>query len=68
MSGLFGGSKVAAPAPPTPAPPPPTIDQAAQNQNTTNQLRQRRGAAANVLAGSNPAAPANTAAIKLLGQ
>ena len=68
MSSLFGGAKVAAPAPPTPAPAPPTIDQAAKNQDTTNQLRQRRGAAANVLAGSNPAAPTNSSVVKLLGQ
>ncbi len=68
MSGLFGGGpKIAAPAPPQPAPPPPTIDQAAQNQNTQNQLRLRRGAAANVLAGNSPTSP-QTQIVKLLGQ
>jgi hypothetical protein len=61
-------TKAPAIAPPTPAPPPPTIDQAVQNQNTANDLRQRRGAMANVLAGQNPASPNTLAAGKLLGQ
>lgn len=36
---------------PTPAPPPPTIDQAAQASQQDALLRQRKGAAASVLAG-----------------
>lgn len=67
MSGLFGGGKQPQLPPPMPAPPPPSIDQAAQNQNAQNQLRQRRGATANVLAGNNPQSP-TTALAKLLGQ
>ena len=64
----FGGTpKVAQIAPPAPAPQAPTLDQAAKNQDTTNSLRQRRGAAANVLAGNNPA-PAQTSVAQLLGQ
>lgn len=65
----FGGTpKVTTPAPPQPAPPPPSIDQAVQSQATANQLRQRRGAAATVLAGANPAAPQTMGITKLLGQ
>ncbi len=66
MAGLFGGSSPKI-SPPMPAPPPPTIDQAAQAQGTQNQLRQRKGAAASVLAGNNPQAP-TTNVMKLLGQ
>jgi hypothetical protein len=36
---------------PTPAPPPPTIDQAVEASKQDQLLRQRRGAAASVLAG-----------------
>ena len=60
--------KVESPAPPTPAPPPPTIDQAAQSQDNANILRQRRGAASTILAGTQQSnAPATTGVAKLLG-
>lgn len=67
MSALFGGGKTPTLPAPMPIPPPPTVDQAAQGQNQENALRQRRGAAANVLAGNNPQQP-QTALAKLLGQ
>ncbi len=67
MSGLFGGGKPPSLPAPMPIPPPPTIDQAAKNANESNALRQRRGAAANELAGNNPSAP-QTQLAKLLGQ
>jgi hypothetical protein len=67
VSGLFGGGKQPQLPAPMPIPPPPTVDQAAQNQKQSNDLRQRRGAAANVLAGTNPSAP-QTQIAKLLGQ
>jgi hypothetical protein len=67
MSGLFGGGKTPTLPPPMPAPPPPTIDQAAQNQQSQDAVRMRRGAAANVLAGNNPQAPATNIA-RLLGE
>ncbi len=67
MSGLFGGGKTPTLPAPMPIPPPPTIDQAAQNAQKSNEQRQKRGAAANVLAGNEPAAPA-TQLTKLLGQ
>lgn len=69
MSGLFGGSTPKLP-PPTPAPIPPTVDEAAKSQQQNDQLRQRRGAAANVLAG-NPMTgptPVSSNVVKLLGQ
>jgi hypothetical protein len=53
-------------SPPTPAPPPPTIDEAAQKQQQTDIIRQRRGAMSNILAGTNPQAP-QTGIAKLLG-
>lgn len=70
MSGLFGGASAPKLAPPTPAPLPPTIDQAAQAQQQNDQLRQRKGAAANMLAGNPGAAqmPIASNAVKLLGQ
>lgn len=63
----FGSPSPPKLSPPTPAPPPPTIDQAAQSQKQTDELRQRRGASANVLAGANPNAPPTTGIVKLLG-
>jgi hypothetical protein len=63
----FGSPKAPKISPPTPAPPPPTIDVAAQSQKNTDELRQRRGASANVLAGSDPSAPPTTGITKLLG-
>lgn len=54
-------------APPTPAPPPPTIDQAVQNTQQQDILRQRRGAASTILAGQNPAAPTTLGVSRLLG-
>ena len=68
MSSLFGSPKVPAmPATPTPPPAPPTIDQAALNQTQDTLLRSRRGAAASVLAGSDPATPTSLGSTKLLG-
>lgn len=52
---------------PQPAPPPPTIDQAVQATRDDARVRARRGAAANVLAGPDPAAPTTGPATKLLG-
>lgn len=53
---------------PAPAPPPPTIDQAVQATQQDQLLRNRRGAAASVLAGPNPQAPTTLGpASKLLG-
>lgn len=66
MSGLFGSTKAPKISPPQPAPPPPTIDTAAKTQDTANQLRQRRGAAANVLAGNSTGTP-QTQLVRLLG-
>jgi len=63
----FGSPSPPKISPPTPAPPPPTVDQAQQSQQQSNLLRQRRGAAANVLAGQNPQAPPTTGIAKLLG-
>ena len=63
----FNSPKAPTIAPPTPAPPPPTIDQAAQSQQQTNLIRQRRGAASNILAGPNPNAPPTTGVARLLG-
>lgn len=54
-------------SPPTPAPPPPTIDQAVQTTQQNQVLRQRRGAAANVLAGQDPQAPTTLGVARLLG-
>lgn len=68
MSGLFHSPKTPAmPAAPAPTPAPPTIDQAAMNQEQQNILRTRRGAAASVLAGPNPANPTTLSTPKLLG-
>ena len=68
MSGLFSSPKVPAmPASPTPPPAPPTIDQASLNQQQDNLVRSRRGAAASVLAGNDPAAPSTLGATRLLG-
>ena len=53
-------------APPTPAPAPPTVDIAAQSQQQTDILRQRRGAASTVLAGATQTTP-KTAVSALLG-
>jgi hypothetical protein len=64
----FGSPSAPKISPPTPAPPPPTIDMAAQSQKQTDELRQRRGAASNVLAGANPNAPPTTGIVRLLGQ
>jgi len=63
----FGSPSPPKISPPSPAPPPPTVDQAVQSQNQSNVLRQRRGSAANVLAGANPNAPPTTGIQKLLG-
>lgn len=52
---------------PQPAPPPPTIDQAVQATRDDARVRARRGVAANVLAGPDPAAPTTGPATKLLG-
>jgi hypothetical protein len=69
MGSLFGSPKAPpAPAPPAPAPPPPTMDQAVTSSRQADMLRQRKGAAASILAGSNPAAPQVGAGAKLLGQ
>ena len=68
MGGLFGGGKPPNMPAPAPPPPPPTIDQAAQQQDTQAQLRARRGAASNVLAGNNPQAAPTLGVNKLLGQ
>lgn len=68
MSFLVGSSHAPNLPPPQPAPIPPTIDEAAKNQSNQAMLRQRRGAAATVLAGNNPAAPPQTAVTRLLGQ
>lgn len=68
MSGLFSSPKVPAmPAGPLPPPAPPTIDQAALNQQQDSLLRSRRGAAASVLAGPNPANPTTLGTPRLLG-
>jgi hypothetical protein len=68
MSALFSSPKTAVmPAGPTPAPAPPTLDQAALNQQNDKLIRSRRGAAASVLAGTNPAAPMTLGTPKLLG-
>lgn len=63
----FGSPSPPKISPPSPAPPPPTIDQAQKSQQQTDILRQRRGAAANVLAGTNPNAPPTTGLNRLLG-
>ncbi len=63
----FGSPSAPKISPPTPAPPPPTIDTAVQSQQQSNLIRQRRGSAANVLAGTNPQAPPTTGIQKLLG-
>lgn len=67
MSALFSSPKI--PAMPTPAvpPPPPSIDQAVQQQDQNSVLRQRRGAAASVLAGNSPLNPQTGPAGTLLG-
>ncbi len=67
MSTWFGGGKQQTLPAPMPLPPPPTIDQAAQNAKQSNAMRQKRGAAANVLAGNEPTT-APTAIAKLLGE
>ena len=67
MAHLFGGGSTPKIPAPMPIPPPPTVDQAAQNQRESQALMQRRGAAANVLAGNAPQAP-KTAIAKLLGE
>lgn len=55
-------------APPSPAPPPPTVDQAVQTSRAAEDLRRRRGAAANVLAGAQQTqSPVTGTAAKLLG-
>lgn len=54
-------------APPTPAPPPPTIDQAVNQSRQNDLLRQRRGAASNILAGQNPQSPTTLGISSLLG-
>lgn len=54
-------------SPPTPAPPPPTVDAAVQSSKTAEDLRKRRGAAANVLAGDNVQSPQTGGIVKLLG-
>jgi hypothetical protein len=53
--------------PPAPAPPPPSIDVAMKTQQDAATLRQRRGQAASVLAGQDPAAPTTMGAARLLG-
>lgn len=68
MSALFSKPKAPAmPAGPAPTPAPPTIDQAALNQTQDTLLRSRRGAAASVLAGANPANPTTLSTPRLLG-
>jgi len=67
MTTLFGGGSAPKLPAPMPIPPPPTLDQAAQNQHTSNAARMKRGAAATQLAGNSPQAP-QTAIAKLLGQ
>jgi hypothetical protein len=62
----FGSPSAPKISPPSPAPPPPTVDQAVQNQRQLDIIRQRRGAAANVLAGNAPQTPM-TGVTKLLG-
>ena len=68
MSALFGGSSPA-PTPPTPVP---TVDQAAQSQDYTDQIRKRRGFLSTMLVKdpigtmAPPAAP--TASKLILGQ
>ena len=54
-------------APPTPAPPPPSVDQAAQAQQQGNIIRQRRGAASNILAGQDATQAPTLGVAKLLG-
>ena len=44
------------------------MDQAVQTTRQNDMLRQRKGAAASILAGANPAAPQTGAGVKLLGQ
>jgi hypothetical protein len=63
----FGGPKAVQIAPPAPAPPPPTIDQAMQSQQNSNLLRQRKGAAASILAGDQAQTPQTGPMAKLLG-
>lgn len=58
---------VASPTPPAPAPPPPTIDAAVQSTRQNDILRQRKGAAASMLAGANPQSPMIGGAATLLG-
>jgi hypothetical protein len=68
MSALFGGASAAPPAP-TPVP---TIDQAAQSQDYTDQIRKRRGFLSTMLVhdplGSMNAPAAPTASKLILGQ
>jgi len=63
----FGSPSAPKIAPPTPAPPPPTIDQAVQSNQQADILRRRRGAASNVLAGSDGGPQPTGGVAKLLG-
>ncbi|MDE4918357.1 hypothetical protein ACUXAV_000398 [Cupriavidus metallidurans] len=71
MSTLFSSPSTPKPPPPTPAPPPPTVDNAAvQGDNDAAALRQRRGMASTILAGSNQSTSTTqpqTGAARLLG-
>lgn len=75
MGGIFKkivGSPDAPPPPPAPAPPPPPPTQAQADadvaaQNQTDELRKRRGAAANILTGQKGVTNPNVATKTLLG-
>ena len=59
---IFGAPSVPAPPAPEPPPPVPTIDQAALQQDQTDKLRRRRGAASTILVnplGTPAATPAS---------
>jgi len=55
------------PAPPKPPPPPPTLDQAAMAADAQDQIRKRRGVAANLLTNPNTPFAPNVGTKTLLG-